>query len=112
MGIWHTRQTASLRGNRFCRCPERSHCCDLYVFRQPALSWTLLPAIHESRTFVGNPDCASVGEKSRYRSPPTASVARRVGPKGGSREAGTGYLCPIGGTSPAVSARSSSSCYA
>jgi len=57
MGIWHTRQTSSLRGNRFCRRPEWSHCFDLYVFRQPALSWTLLPTMHESRTFFGNPDC-------------------------------------------------------
>src|SRR4029077_17284673 len=55
MGIWPSRQTSSLRGNRFCRCPERSHCCDLYVFRQPTLSWTV-PTIHESRTFVGAPD--------------------------------------------------------
>src|SRR5579864_6581028 len=76
MGIWHSRQTSSLRGNRFCRRPERSHCFDLYVFRHPALSWTLLPTLHESRTFAGDPDCASVGEKSRYHFiEPTALTA-------------------------------------
>ena len=37
MGIWHSRQTASLRGNRFYRRPERSHCFDLSLFRQPSL---------------------------------------------------------------------------
>src|SRR5439155_7215732 len=68
MGIWHSRQTTSLRGNRFYRRPERSHCFGLSLFRQPTLSWTLLPTIHESRTFVGDPDCASVGEKSRLHS--------------------------------------------
>src|SRR5712664_1281086 len=37
------RQTTSLRGNRFYRRPERSHCLGLSLFRQPTLSWTLLP---------------------------------------------------------------------
>jgi len=62
--VRHSRQTTRLRGNRFYRRPERSHCLDLYVFRQPTLSWALLRTIYESRTFVGDPDCASVGEKS------------------------------------------------
>jgi hypothetical protein len=30
-------------GTDFVVRPEWSHCFDLYVFRQPALSWTLLP---------------------------------------------------------------------
>src|SRR5436190_3191832 len=38
MGIWHSRQTTGLRGNRFYRRPERSHCLALSLFRQPALS--------------------------------------------------------------------------
>src|SRR5207302_10860667 len=29
MGIWHSPQTTSLRGNRFYRRPERSHCFGL-----------------------------------------------------------------------------------
>jgi hypothetical protein len=41
------RQTTSLRGNRFYRRPERSHCFGLSLFRQPALSWTRLPTMHE-----------------------------------------------------------------
>src|SRR5713101_5002775 len=79
MGIWHSRQTSSLRGNRFCRCPERSHCCDLYVFRQPTLSWTL-PTIHESRTFVSDPDLYV-----SWRNIPIALIERRPAPIGGSR---------------------------
>ena len=31
----------------------------LSFFRQPTLSWTLQPTIHEWRTFFGNPDCVS-----------------------------------------------------
>ena len=37
MGIWHSRQTTSLRGNRFYRRPERSHCCGLSFFRRASL---------------------------------------------------------------------------
>ena len=37
MGIWHSRQTTSLRGNRFYRLPERSHCFGLSLFRQSSL---------------------------------------------------------------------------
>src|ERR1700681_961129 len=37
MGIWHSRQTTSLRGNRFYRRPERSHCFGLSLFRQSSL---------------------------------------------------------------------------
>src|SRR6266705_3472181 len=37
MGIWHSRQTTSLRGNRFYRRPERSHCLGLSLFRQSSL---------------------------------------------------------------------------
>src|SRR5213078_3808100 len=37
MGIWHSRQTISLRGNRFYRRPERSHCLGLSLFRQSSL---------------------------------------------------------------------------
>ena len=33
MGIWHSRQTTSLRGNRFYRRPERPHCFGLPLFR-------------------------------------------------------------------------------
>jgi SnoaL-like domain len=32
MGIWHSRQTASIRGNRFHRRPERSDCFGLSLF--------------------------------------------------------------------------------
>src|SRR5207245_10944224 len=38
MGIWHSRQTTSLRGNRFYRRPERSHCFGLSLFRQSSLA--------------------------------------------------------------------------
>jgi hypothetical protein len=38
MGIWHSRQTTSLRGNRFYRRPERSHCFALSLFRQSSLN--------------------------------------------------------------------------
>ena len=37
MGIWRSRQTTSLRGNRFYRRPERSHCFALSLFRQSSL---------------------------------------------------------------------------
>jgi len=50
-------------GTDFIVARRRSHCLGLSLFRRPALSWTLPPTIHEWRTFVGNPDCASVGEK-------------------------------------------------
>ena len=39
VGIWQSRQTARLRGNRFHRRQERSHCFGLPVFRQPTLNW-------------------------------------------------------------------------
>src|SRR5438552_16713839 len=35
--IWHSRQTTSLRGKRFYRRPERSHCFGLSLFRQSSL---------------------------------------------------------------------------
>jgi len=37
MGVWHSRQATSLRGNRFYRRPERSHCFGLSLFRQSSL---------------------------------------------------------------------------
>jgi hypothetical protein len=43
MGIWHSRQTASLRGNRFYRRPERSHCFGLSLFRQSSLKQNVPP---------------------------------------------------------------------
>ena len=67
MGIWHPRQATSLRGNRFYRCPERSHCVGLSFFRQRTLSWTLQPTIQEWRTFFGNPDCVSWRKISNTR---------------------------------------------
>jgi hypothetical protein len=39
MGIWHSRQATSLRGNRFYRRPERSHCFGLSIFRQSSLKY-------------------------------------------------------------------------
>ena len=41
--VWHSWQTSSLRGNRFCRRPERSHRFDLYVFRQSSLRQNARP---------------------------------------------------------------------
>src|ERR1700751_2443275 len=41
MGIWHSRQTTSLCGNRFHHRLERSHCFSLSLFRQATLSWIL-----------------------------------------------------------------------
>jgi hypothetical protein len=38
MGIRHSGQTTSLRGNRFYRRPERSHCFGLSLFRQSSLT--------------------------------------------------------------------------
>src|SRR5436309_8998515 len=43
MGIWHSRQTTSLRGNRFYRRPERSHCFGLSLFRQSSLKQNAPP---------------------------------------------------------------------
>jgi len=37
MGIWHSRQATSLRGNRFYWRPERSHCFRLSLFRRASL---------------------------------------------------------------------------
>ena len=37
------RQASSVRGNRFCRRPERSHCFDLYVFGQASLRQNARP---------------------------------------------------------------------
>ena len=37
MGIWHFRQTTSLRGNRFYRRSESSHCLGLSIFRRSSL---------------------------------------------------------------------------
>jgi hypothetical protein len=51
MGIWHSRQTTNLRGNRFRRRPEWSHCFGLSFFRQPTLSWTVLPTMVELETW-------------------------------------------------------------
>src|SRR2546430_8399853 len=39
MGIWHSRHATSLRGNRFYRRPERSHCFGLSLFRQSSLKY-------------------------------------------------------------------------
>src|ERR1700751_583433 len=40
MGIWHSLQTASLRGNRFHRRSGRSDCFGLSLFRRAPLSCT------------------------------------------------------------------------
>src|SRR4051812_41029165 len=65
MGIWHSRQTTSLRGNRFYRRPERSHCFGLSLFRQPTLSWTLLPRYTNDERFSAT-RTVSVGENLEY----------------------------------------------
>src|SRR6185369_14735511 len=44
MGIWHSRQTTCIRGNRFHRRPERSDCFGLSLFRQAALQALTQPA--------------------------------------------------------------------
>ena len=41
--IWHSRQTTSLRGNRFYRRPERSHRFGLSLFRQSSLKQNAPP---------------------------------------------------------------------
>src|SRR5207245_8601835 len=38
MSIWHSRQTTIVRGNRFYRRPERSHCFGLSLFRPSSLA--------------------------------------------------------------------------
>jgi hypothetical protein len=43
MGIWHSRPTTGLRGNRFYRRPERSHCFGLSLFRQSSLKQNAQP---------------------------------------------------------------------
>jgi uncharacterized protein len=51
MGIWYSRQTSSLPGNRFCRRPERSHCFRLSLFRQSSSAAVALSSPDEIRSF-------------------------------------------------------------
>ena len=77
MGIWHSRQTTSLRGNGFYRRPERSHCFGLSLFRQSSLKQKMRN-LNEIECFVKAVELKSLTAAGKVLKLPKSNIRSKI----------------------------------
>src|SRR6266480_2872133 len=77
MGIWHSRQTISLRGHGFYRRPERSHCLGLSLFRQSSLKQKCAASMR-SNTLLRQVELKSLTAAAKALKLPKSSIRSKI----------------------------------
>src|SRR6266436_10065087 len=78
MGIWHSWQTTSLRGNRFYRRPERSHCFGLSLFRQSSLKQECATSMRSNALLKGSSVEKPDGSSKSPKKLPKSSIRSKI----------------------------------